>query len=297
MSLAERLPFVESGYRENYDLAKINWFQVGGKAEVMFRPQDREELGAFLRDVPSDVPITILGVGSNVIVRDCGIKGVVIRLGREFAEIKQDSNNIIEAGSSALDVNVATFAKNMGLAGLEFLVGIPGTIGGALKMNAGAYGGEVKDIMVKAEAFDKKGRVHMLNVDDMNFAYRTSKAGDYIFTRVWLKGKKGDVEEIADKMAQIKAEREVTQPIKSRTGGSTFKNPKDHKAWELIDKAGCRGLKQGGAQISELHCNFMINNGGATATDLESLGEEVRKRVLDKTGVELEWEIKFLGTN
>lgn len=293
--LLDRLPMVRGRYSENVSLAGITWFRVGGPAEVLFRPADRDDLAEFLRRRPAGVPVTVLGVGSNVLVRDGGIRGVVIRLGRGFADVRIEGVEV-EAGAAALDVNVALAARDAGVAGLEFLRGIPGTIGGALRMNAGAYGREMANIVVAAEAVDRSGAVHRLTAAELGFTYRHSAVpGDWIFTRGWLRGEPGRPEEIAARMARISEARESSQPVRSRTGGSTFVNPAGAKAWELIDRAGCRGLRHGGAQVSEQHCNFLINTGTATAAELEALGEEVRRRVRETSGVELEWEIKRLG--
>ncbi|MFO1156318.1 MAG: UDP-N-acetylmuramate dehydrogenase [Rhodospirillales bacterium] len=293
--LLERLPAVRGRYRERVALAPVTWFRVGGPAEVMFRPADADDLAAFLAAKPAVVAVTVLGVGSNLLVRDGGVPGVVVRLGRGFAGITADGETVV-AGAGALDGNVARVAQDAGLAGLEFLSGIPGTIGGALRMNAGAYGSEIKDVLVSATALDGRGREHRLAAADLGFGYRRcSIAEDWIFTAAVLRGRPDDGAVIAARMAEIRAARESTQPVRSRTGGSTFANPPGGKAWELIDRAGCRGLVVGGAQVSEQHCNFLINRGDATAADLETLGEEVRRRVLAATDVTLEWEIRRIG--
>lgn len=293
--LIDRLPAVRGRYAEQVALAPITWFRVGGAAEVMFRPADAEDLATFLEARPADVPVVVLGVGSNLLVRDGGVPGVVIRLGRAFAGIDV-AGETITAGAGALDGNVARVALDAGLAGLEFLSGIPGTIGGALRMNAGAYGTEVRDVLLSARALDAAGVAHDLAPADLAFGYRRcGLPDDWIFLAAVLRGVPGDPAEIGRRMDQIRSERESTQPVRSRTGGSTFANPDGAKAWELIDGAGCRGLTIGGAQVSEQHCNFLINTGGATAADLERLGEEVRRRVLDATGVTLEWEIRRIG--
>jgi UDP-N-acetylmuramate dehydrogenase len=298
MSEKKLLDFIRNtgSFRENVDLSKSNWFRVGGFARYLFKPKSVLELAEFLRLNKSRfLDFLILGVGSNVIIRDNGLDGVVIRLGKAFALIDKLAENEIQVGAGCLDINLARFAKDSGIAKLEFFSGIPGTVGGALKMNAGAYGSETKDVLVKAFGVDMEGRECEFSVDDMNFSYRKSNiVKDVIFTKAIFRGEVGDKSEIASKIQEIQEKREATQPIKSRTGGSTFKNPDGMKAWELIDKAGCRGLQIGGAKMSELHCNFMINTGDATAADLESLGEEVRKRVKENSGVELEWEIKFI---
>lgn len=291
-----RLPAVRGKLRANVDLAKTNWFRVGGAAEVLFRPADEADLAGFLKNKPVDVPVTVLGVGSNIIIRDGGLDGVVIRLGGELAEMQVESE-YIHAGAGALDVNVAQLAQQHNLAGLEFLSGIPGTIGGALRMNAGAYGRELKDVLVEARAVDEKGVIHTLMPEDMAFSYRRCNGvpEGWIFTSAVLRGELGNKDAIAAAMQEITQARSATQPVRARTGGSTFKNPEGKKAWQLVDEAGCRGVAIGGASISELHCNFMINDGTATAKDLENLGEEVRRRVQAATGVLLEWEIRRIG--
>jgi UDP-N-acetylmuramate dehydrogenase len=293
--LVARLPAVRGRLTADAGLAEITWFRVGGAAEAMFRPVDREDLAAFLKAKPKDVKVTVLGVGSNTLVRDGGVDGVVVRLGRGFVEIEAEGEEIV-AGAGALDVNVAQTAQMHGIAGLEFLRGIPGTVGGGLRMNAGAYGTEFKDVLVWAEAMDGQGNLHRLSVADMKFGYRHSGVPeDWIFLGCRLKGRAGDRAEIQKRMDEIQAAREGSQPIRSRTGGSTFANPEGHKAWQLIDAAGCRGLVVGDAQVSEQHCNFLINRGSATAADLEMLGETVRERVKVQSGVELRWEIKRIG--
>jgi UDP-N-acetylmuramate dehydrogenase len=293
--LLERLPLVRGRMTEDASLAQSTWFRVGGPAEVLFKPADREDLSAFLAACPADVPLTVIGVASNLLIRDGGVPGVVIRLGRDFAGITAEGTEVV-AGAAALDVNVARVACDAAIAGLEFLVGIPGTIGGALRMNAGAYGSEIKDVIVGAEAVDRAGMVHSLKPAELGLAYRHSGVPeDWIFTGARLAGRPGDGAEIARAMQAINDARGSTQPIRSRTGGSTFANPDGHKAWELIDKAGCRGLAVGAAVVSAQHCNFLINNGGATAADLENLGEEVRRRVREAFGIELRWEIKRIG--
>lgn len=293
--LIARLPAVRGRLSAQAGLAEITWFRVGGPAEVMFRPADRDDLIAFLKARPADVPVTVLGVGSNTLVRDGGVAGVVVRLGRGFVEIAADGDQIV-AGAGALDVNVAQTAQMHGIAGLEFLRGIPGTIGGGLRMNAGAYGTEFKDVLVWAEAVDLQGNLHRLLPADMKFGYRHSGVpDDWIFLGCCLRGRPGDKIEIQTRMDEIQAAREASQPIRTRTGGSTFANPEGHKAWQLIDAAGCRGLVVGDAQVSEQHCNFLINRGQATAADLETLGETVRQKVKASSGIELRWEIKRIG--
>lgn len=293
--LLDSLPPVRGRYTANASLDKITWFRAGGCAAVLYKPADLQDLSDFLRQTPHHIPLTVLGVGSNLLVRDGGIPGVVIRLGRELATIHQQDHQII-AGAGALDIHVASVAADAHLAGLEFLSGIPGTIGGALRMNAGAYGREITNVFVQATALDRQGNVHTLSAGDMGFAYRRSAVPhDWIFVQAVLAGTPGNPEDIHNEMQRIRQSREESQPIRSATGGSTFKNPPGHKAWELIDQAGCRGLRRGDAMMSEKHCNFMINCGQATATDLEDLGEEVRRRVLADSGIQLEWEIKIIG--
>jgi UDP-N-acetylmuramate dehydrogenase len=295
-SLIERLPLVRGELVENAPLAPLTWFRVGGAAEVLFRPVDADDLAAFLAAVPDDVPLTIIGVGSNLLVRDGGVAGVVIRLGRGFMQIEALPGRRVRAGTAALDVAVARAAQEAGIAGLEFYRGIPGSIGGALRMNGGAYLRETKDVLVEAVALDRKGRRHVLTNADMHYTYRhCGAAEDLIFVEATFQGEAGDKAEILARMDEITAKREASQPIRTRTGGSTFKNPEGHKSWQLIDAAGGRGLRRGGAQVSELHCNFLINTGEATAADLEDLGEEVRALVKARSGVTLEWEIKRIG--
>jgi len=293
--LIERLPPVRGRLAEAAPLAQITWFRVGGPAEILFRPADAADLASFLAAKPKDVPVTVLGVASNLLVRDGGVPGVVVRLGRAFAAIDTKGETIV-AGAGTLDLNVALAAREAGIAGLEFLSGIPGTIGGALRMNAGAYGVEMKDVLISAEALDPLGGRHTLPLDKLDLAYRhCGLPEDWIFLGATLRGRGGDAAAIGARMAEIQAERERSQPIRARTGGSTFANPPGRKAWQLIDEAGCRGLRRGGAMVSEKHTNFLINAGDATAADLEGLGEEVRRRVFEKSGVELDWEIKRIG--
>lgn len=293
--LIDRLPKVRGRLTADAPLAQVTWFRVGGPAEVMFRPADIDDLSAFLAAMPADVPVTVIGVASNLLVRDGGIKGVVVRLGRGFVEI-ETQDNIVTAGAGALDFNVALAAREAGIAGLEFLSGIPGTVGGGLRMNAGAYGSEFKDVLESATALDATGGRHELSLAEMHLTYRHSAVpADWIFVTARFKGSAGDKLAIARRMAEIQEARERSQPIRAKTGGSTFANPPGHKAWQLIDQAGCRGIRRGGAMISDKHANFLINTGDATAADIEGLGEEVRARVLAKTGITLEWEIKRVG--
>lgn len=289
------LPKVRGRYRFDADLSKTNWFQVGGKADVLFKPEDVEDLAEFIKQKLNDLPVTIIGVGSNIIVRDGGIEGCVVRLGRGFAQMEHQHDMLI-VGAGCLDVNVAHFSADCGLAGMEFLAGIPGTIGGALAMNAGAYGSEIKDILVEVQVVTAEGEVKWVSPEIFRYNYRHAEIPQgWIFTAAKLKGVADKSEEISSRIAHIQKQREETQPIRSKTGGSTFRNPDGHRAWRLVDEAGCRGFAIGGAQISEKHCNFMINNGNATAADIESLGEEVRKRVKAHSGIDLHWEIKRIG--
>ena len=293
--LIDRLPTVRGRLSVNAALDRITWFRVGGPAEVMFRPADEDDLVDFLRAAPADVALTVIGVGSNLLVRDGGIDGVVIRLGRGFTAIAAGESQVT-AGAAALDVNVAKVAADAGIAGLEFLSGVPGTIGGALRMNAGAFGGEMAEVVANARAVDRSGVVHELTAAELGFSYRHSTApADWIFLSATLAGRTGDRAGIAERMAGIARSREDTQPLRTRTGGSTFKNPPGESAWELVERAGCRGLTRGGAMVSEKHCNFLINTGDASAADIEALGEEVRRRVAEATGITLEWEIRRIG--
>ncbi len=293
--LIDRLPPVRGRLTADAPLAAVTWFRVGGPAEVMFRPADPDDLAEFLAKRPPDVPVTVIGVASNLLVRDGGVEGVVVRLGRGFAAIEITGARVA-AGAAVLDLNVAIACRAAGVGGLEFLSGIPGTIGGALRMNAGAYGREIKDVLESATALDNTGQRHELGLAEMGLGYRhCGVPEDWIFTGAVLRGVETDREAIQKRMDRIQSEREASQPIRARTGGSTFANPPGHKAWELIDRAGCRGLARGGAMVSEKHTNFLINTGTATAADIEGLGEEVRRRVFDKFGVTLEWEIRRVG--
>lgn len=296
-NLMDRLPPVRGEYRENVPLARYTWFRVGGPAEVLYLPRDVEDLREFLRAADSEVPVTVMGVASNLLIRDGGIPGVVIRLRGAFNEIDQIESGI-RAGAGALDINVARFAAERGLSGLEFLSGIPGVIGGAVRMNAGAYDAEIKGVLRRAEAIGRNGVRHRVDAAALGFRYRHSDApSDWIFVSADLAATSGDPARIAARMDEIASARNDSQPIRNRTGGSTFKNPPQKRAWELIDDAGCRGLRIGGAAVSEQHCNFLINTGAATARDLETLGEEVRRRVRDHSGIDLEWEIRRVGVN
>ncbi len=303
--LFERLPPVRGKLERDAPLAGQTWFRVGGPAEVLFRPADADDLAAFLAATPGDIPLTVISIASNLLIRDGGIDGVVIKLGPQFARIACNGTQI-EAGAAALDMNVAKAAQPAGIGGLEFMSGIPGSVGGGLRMNAGAYGGEFKDVLVHCTALDRQGQRHQVAAADCGFSYRHSGLpDDWIFLSALLQGRADDPAAILARMQEIQNKRGSTQPIKEKTGGSTFANPQPadvahlpedrRKAWQLIDGAGCRGLRVGGAQMSEQHCNFMINTGTATATDLENLGEEVRRRVLEKYQVTLRWEIVRLG--
>ena len=293
--LIGRLPAVRGHLTANAPLDRETWFRVGGAAEVLFRPADRDDLILMLREMPDGTPVTVVGLGSNLLVRDGGVRGVVVRMGREMAGIDVDGD-VVSAGAGAPDPAVAAAARDAGLTGLEFLSGIPGTIGGALRMNAGAYGGEIADILLSCEAVDPSGEVHWLSPDDMGFDYRhCSVPEDWIFTCAAMRGTPGDRSAIAARMADIRQSRETSQPMRTRTGGSTFRNPNGCTAWQLVDEAGCRGLSRGGAKVSEKHTNFLINTGQATAGDIESLGEEIRARVKAGSNVDLHWEIRRIG--
>ncbi len=295
-SLKAAMPSLRGRLIANQPLAELIWFRVGGPAQVLFIPEDERDLAEFLAHLAPEISVTVIGLGSNLIVRDGGIAGVVIRLGRGFADLAIEAGARVRAGAAVPDVRVAKAAQEAGIAGLAFLRGIPGAIGGALRMNGGAYGGETKDILVEARGVDRTGNCKIFANADMHYSYRhCGAADDVIFTQALFQGRPGDAAQIAAEMDKITESREATQPIKSRTGGSTFKNPPGQKAWQLIDAAGCRGLVMGDAQVSEMHCNFLINRGNASAADIEGLGEEVRRRVRETSGVELEWEIKRIG--
>lgn len=295
-ALTAAMPDLRGRLASGTELKDYTWFRVGGPAEVLFSPADEADLAYFMKALPDGVPVTMIGLGSNLLVRDGGIDGVVIRLGRGFNEIKVEDGSRLRVGTAVPDVKVARAAADAGIAGLSFYRGIPGGIGGALRMNGGAHGTETCDVLVEARAVDRAGKIHVVPVADMHYAYRHCGApDDYIFTEALFQGRPGDPAKILAEMDEIAAYREEVQPIKSRTGGSTFKNPQGNKSWQLIDAAGCRGLAVGDARVSELHCNFLINEGNASAGDLETLGETVRARVKETSGVQLEWEIKRLG--
>ncbi|MGX5775869.1 UDP-N-acetylmuramate dehydrogenase [Methylorubrum zatmanii] len=290
------VPQLRGRLLENQSLADLTWFRVGGPAELLFSPADEEDLAAFLAALDPSVPVTVIGLGSNLIVRDGGIPGVTIRLGgKAFGSVEIDGETI-RAGTAVPDMRLAKAAAEASLDGLAFFRGIPGSVGGALRMNAGAHGGETTDVLMQARGIDRTGTVRTFTHAEMGFRYRHSSAPeDVIFTSALFRGRPGHRDEIEAEMERVTAAREAAQPIRERTGGSTFKNPEGGKAWQLIDAAGCRGLTLGGAQVSEMHCNFLINRGGATASDIEGLGEEVRRRVREHAGVELHWEIKRIG--
>lgn len=288
------LPPLRGRVQQDAVLAPLTWFRVGGPAEKLVRPADVDDLLLLLRDLPDHVPLTVIGAASNLIVRDGGIAGVVLRLGGAFGAVETGSDGVI-AGAAARDVTVAESAAEAGLGGLEFLVGIPGTVGGAVAMNAGAYGAEIKDVLDWVEVATPSGLLR-LTAAECGFTYRHSALpARSVVVRARFRAMPGDRAEIVARMNGIRSAREASQPVRARTGGSTYKNPPGHKAWELIDAAGCRGLTRGGAQVSEKHCNFLLNTGAATAAEIEALGEEVRARVKAASGVELEWEIKRIG--
>ena len=291
----DALPPVRGAYAHGAPLKDLVWFRAGGPAEVLFRPADAEDLATFLAAKPGGTRVSVIGVGSNLLIRDGGIPGIVVRLPGAMGKVGVEGLRV-SAGAAALDSNVAKIAADAGIAGLEFLRGIPGTIGGALRMNAGCYGREIKDILVEATAIDGKGNIVTLTPADMGFTYRHAAApDDLIFVSAVFEGTPDDPAAIRARMDKLMNDREASQPVKTKTGGSTFKNPPGKNAWRLIDEAGCRGLVRGQAQVSPMHCNFLINTGDASAADIEALGEEVRQRVKEKSGVTLEWEIKRVG--
>jgi UDP-N-acetylmuramate dehydrogenase len=290
------MPDLRGRMLANESLAPLTWFRVGGPAQVLFTPADEDDLAYFLSKLSGDVPVYVVGVGSNLIVRDGGIEGVVIRLSpRGFGQITADGDTLT-AGTAALDKRVAEAAAAANIGGLEFYFGIPGSIGGALRMNAGANGGETKDVLVEATGIGRDGAKHVFDNAGMQFVYRNSGVDpSIIFTSARFRGSITDPAAIRVRMDEVQQHRETAQPIREKTGGSTFKNPPGHSAWKLVDAAGCRGLRIGGAQVSEMHCNFLINTGDATASDIEQLGETVRARVLAQSGIDLHWEIKRIG--
>jgi len=293
--LKARMPDLRGRLTANQSIGEFTWFRVGGPAQVYFAPESEADLAYFLAHLPADIPVTVIGVGSNLIVRDGGVEGVVIRLGRGFNAIETNGDTV-RAGTAALDKRVAEAAANAGIGGLEFYFGIPGTIGGALRMNAGANGGETKDVLVSATGVTRAGDIVTLDNAAMNFRYRGNGADpSIVFTSALYRGPLTDAAAIRARMAEVQHHRETAQPIREKTGGSTFKNPQGHSAWKLIDAAGLRGFSVGDAQVSQMHCNFLINRGSATAADIETLGETVRERVKAHSGIMLEWEIKRIG--
>jgi UDP-N-acetylmuramate dehydrogenase len=294
-SILDKMPHLRGRLTVGATLARLSWFRTGGPAEVLFEPTDEEDLRTFLRHIPGSMPLNIIGVGSNLLVRDGGVKGAVIRLGRGFSAIKV-RGDVLKAGAGAMDVHVARAAQKAGVSGLEFLVGVPGTIGGALRMNAGAYGQDVSDVLMHAHTIDRYGHFHEFRAAEFGFDYRSCAIDpSIIFLSASFHVENGNPDDIQALMHEITSTRQNSQPIGTQTGGSTFKNPEGRKAWELIDEAGCRGLQVGQAQISEKHSNFLINLGGATAADIENLGETVREKVHAHSGILLEWEIKRIG--
>ncbi|QTD55567.1 UDP-N-acetylmuramate dehydrogenase [Parasphingorhabdus cellanae] len=298
MTVAVTLPETRGKLTADTPLAPLVWFKSGGPAEWLFAPKDVSDLQNFLRSLPADMTVWPLGLGSNLIIRDGGKPGVTVRLGKTFAGMAphSDDPNMIVCGAGAPGISAASFARDNALAGTEFLRGIPGTVGGAVRMNAGAYGREMCDILVSAEVVLRDGSLQTFSLDDMDYSYRYSGLPeDAIVVEATLRGTPGNKDAIAAEMKRIADEREASQPLRSKTGGSTFKNPEGHKAWQLVDEAGCRGLQIGQAQVSEKHCNFLLNLGGATSSDIEALGEEVRRRVKEHSGVDLQWEIQRVG--
>jgi UDP-N-acetylmuramate dehydrogenase len=290
------LPELPGTIERGGSLADFIWFRTGGPAEWLVRPKDEAGLAQFLRELDGSIPVTPIGVGSNLIVRDGGVDGVVVRLPKSFAKTMIEPGNRVRAGGGAMGITVASAARDAGIAGLEFLRGIPGTVGGAVRMNAGAYGREVKDILVEARLVLRDGSIETWSAEKLGYTYRHSDVPPgAVVVEALFEGVAGDPAAIGAEMDRIAAEREASQPLRSRTGGSTFKNPPGHKAWALIDAAGCRGLRIGDAQVSEKHCNFLLNLGSATSAQIEELGEEVRRRVMDSTNIQLEWEIQRIG--
>lgn len=294
--MADALPRVAGKLTPNAPLAPLVWFKSGGPAELLFEPKDVADLQAFLRDLDPETPVMALGLGSNMIVRDGGVPGVVVRLGKPFAKVEPVDSLTLNCGGGASGILVSSTARDNGVAGLEFLRSIPGTVGGFVRMNGGAYGGEVKDILVDCDVVLRSGELVTLAADDLHYTYRHSRLPEgAIVVGARFRGRPGEPGEIQAEMDRISASREASQPLRSKTGGSTFKNPPEARAWELVDAAGCRGLTLGGAQVSEKHTNFLINTGNATSADIETLGEEVRRRVKEARGIELEWEIQRVG--
>jgi len=293
-----KLPIVRGKYKENYKLAHLTWFKVGGAADILYKPVDEDDIANFLKQNGGKLPVTVIGAGSNIIIRDGGVEGVVIKLGSGFTEIEILPEGDLLVGAACLNFNLAKFAQANGIKGFEFLVGIPGTVGGGVAMNAGSYGSEFKDIVKSVYALDKIGAQMQIPLKDIGFDYRkNSLPTNLIYTKVVFRADRGDSDEIKLKMQDINKKRAETQPITEKTSGSTFANPEGKRAWELIDQAGLRGMRIGDAVISEKHCNFMINQGNANASDMEQLGEFVKNKVKDHSGIELKWEIKRIGIN
>ena len=295
--LIKKIPPVRGSLQCDYPISQSTWFRVGGNAQILFEPADAEDLSEFLFRLDENIPLTVIGAASNLLVRDGGIPGVTIRLGKPFSGVCRQKNSFeVIASGSAIGVKVSRAAQKSGISGLEFLSGIPGTVGGAIRMNAGAFGSEISEVLTQAKAVSRQGEILTFGRDEMDFDYRHNGCpDDLIFISAIISGRSEDPDLIAERMLEVNSARSVSQPIKARTGGSTFKNPPNSKAWQLIDSAGCRGLMRGQAQVSPQHCNFLINHGRASASDLEELGEEVRKRVFIKHGIDLEWEIKRVG--
>ncbi len=294
--MIEALPELRGSLSSGALLSELTWFRVGGPAQVLFRPADEADLAYFLKTIDADLPVRVIGLGSNSLVRDGGVKGVVVRLARGFSHVTPEDGHYLRVGTAVPDVKVARASADAGIAGLAFYRGIPGCIGGALKMNAGAHGTETKDTLIEARAVDRNGDIHVVSLADMGLTYRHSAVpDDWIFTEALYQGAAGDPDKIREEMAEVADYRETHQPTRERTGGSTFKNPPGESAWQLVDAAGMRGFRVGGAAVSEKHCNFLINDRDATAEDIETLGETVRSRVKVNSGIELQWEIKRVG--
>lgn len=295
MNVAE-LPAVSGKLTENAPLAPLVWFKAGGPARYLFEPKDLDDLRSFLRDLDPAEQVMPLGLGSNLIIRDGGVRGVVVRLGKAFAKVTKADDVTLDCGAGASGILVSSTARDNAISGMEFLRSIPGTVGGFVRMNGGAYGGEVKDILVDCDIVLRDGQLLTIAVDELHYSYRHSELPDgAIVVAARFRGRLGNPADIQAEMDRISESREASQPLRSKTGGSTFKNPDGHKAWQLVDEAGCRGLQIGGAQVSEKHTNFLINTGDATSADIEELGEEVRRRVLAKSGIDLHWEIQRVG--
>jgi UDP-N-acetylmuramate dehydrogenase len=296
MSPVATLPSVRGKLKADAPLAPLVWFKSGGNAEWLFEPADRDDLVEFMKGLDPEIPVMALGLGSNMIVRDGGVPGVTVRLGKAFAKVEQLDEVTLKCGGGASGILVSSSARDAGIAGVEFLRSIPGTVGGFVRMNGGAYGRETCEILVECEVVLRSGEVVTLPVDNLGYTYRHSELPEgAIVVSATFRGQPGEPPAIQAEMDRIAASREATQPLRSKTGGSTFKNPPGHKAWALVDAAGCRGLRRGDAQVSEKHCNFLLNLGNASSSDIEELGEEVRRRVQDKTNITLEWEIQRIG--